>query len=255
MRDGPDKKPEAGFYAGGHHLAALPDRAEVGRKALERAITRVGETKGPTTRTVMVVDPSVSASLVQRLLGAASGWSVHQGRSFFAGRLGQQVVSDKLTIVDDPLVPRGLGSRHYDGEGIAARKLPILTAGRLDGFYLDTTYARKLGMKPTTGSGSNRLVTPGRRDLAAILADVGSALYVTGWLGGNSDGTTGDFSLGCRGHVVSNGVIGPSVGEMNVTGNLLALFRGLVEVGSDPWPYGATRVPTLVFDGVQFSGA
>ena len=110
-------------------------------------------------------------------------------------------------------------------------------------------------MAPTTGGSSNLIVAPGTRDLDAIVRDVDRAYLVTGWLGGNSDATTGDFSLGLRGHVVERGAIGAPVKEMNITGNLLTLFRGLIEVGSDPYPHSSLRAPTLVFDDVQFSGA
>ena len=84
--------------------------------------------------------------------------------------------------------------------------------------------------------------------------DEGDGVYVTSWLGGNSDSTTGDFSLGMRGHLIEKGKIGAPIGEMNVTGNLLELFGRLAEVGGDPWPFGSMSVPTLVFEGVQFSG-
>jgi PmbA protein len=133
--------------------------------------------------------------------------------------------------------------------------MPILADGALQNFYIDTYYGRKLEMAPTTGSASNRIVRPGERDLAAILADLDDGIYVTSWLGGNADGTTGDFSFGLRGHLIEGGQIGAPVGEMNITGNLLGLFSQLIEVGNDPWVYSRTLCPTLVFDGVQFSGA
>lgn len=120
--------------------------------------------------------------------------------------------------------------------------------------YVDTYYGRKLGMAPTTGSASNRIVALGDKNLAELLAEAGSGIYVTSWLGGNSDPTTGDFSLGLRGHLIENGKIGAPIGEMNVTGNLPALYRSLSAVGNDPYPYSSLRAPTLVFENVQFSG-
>ena len=107
----------------------------------------------------------------------------------------------------------------------------------------------------TTGSSSNRVIQLGTRDREAILGAVGNGIYVTSWLGGNSDDNTGDFSLGMRGHLIENGEIGAPVGEMNVTGNLPELFGRLAVVGNDPWEWSSTRCPTLVFEGVQFSGA
>ena len=109
-------------------------------------------------------------------------------------------------------------------------------------------------MAPTTGSPSNRVVAPGEQNLEELLSEVGEGIYVTSWLGGNADSTTGDFSLGLRGHVIENGKVGRPVGEMNVTGNLRDLFSRLEMVGNDPYPYSSTLSPSLVFSGVDFSG-
>ncbi len=125
----------------------------------------------------------------------------------------------------------------------------------LDNYYLSTYYAKKLGMDPTTGSGSNRVIGLGDKDLTALISEANGGIYVTGWLGGNADGTTGDFSFGIRGHLIENGEIGAPVSEMNATGNLLDLFGQLVAVGNDPWPFSSMKSPTLVFESVDFSGA
>ncbi len=254
LQDEGDKRPEGGFWAGGRHVADLPEAAFVAANAVQWASERVGATKGRTANTTMVVHPRAAGRLVGQLLAPASGRSVHQGRSTWQGRLGERVVSPKLEVIDDPLVVRGLGSRPYDDEGIAAKPMPLLRDGALQNYYLSTTYARKLEMAPTTGSASNQVITPGSRDLEALVGATARGYLVTGWLGGNMDSTTGDFSYGVRGFAIENGQRAGSVGEMNITGNLLALFGRLAEVGSDPWPYGSRRSPTLVFEGVQFSG-
>ncbi len=255
LRDEGDARPAGTYYVGARHLAGLPDPASVGASALGEATRRLGATQGPTRRTTMVVDPRAGGRLIGLLLGPASGSSFSQQRSFWASRLGTRVLAERLEIVDDPLIVRGHGSRYYDGEGISARRLPIVTAGALTNLYVDTYYGRKIERDPTTGSASNLVVTPGARDLAAIVADVEEGYLVTSWLGGNSDSTTGDFSLGLRGHTIADGRIGGPVQEMNITGNLIELFAHLAEVGNDPWPYTSTLVPTLTFEGVQFSGA
>jgi PmbA protein len=157
-------------------------------------------------------------------------------------------------VIDDPLRKRGLGSRPFDGEGIAAKKLSIVEAGVFRNLYVDTYYANKLGTRPTTGSSSNRVVAPGKRGRDALIKAAGKGIYVTSWLGGNMDSTTGDFSFGVRGHRIEGGELGAPVGEMNVTGNIVELFANLAEVGDDPWIYSSTLAPTLVFNGVQFSG-
>lgn len=254
--DGPDKKPEGGYWVGVRHLDDVPDLEGIAKEALRRATSRIGSTKGPSRKTTMIVDPTAGGRLVGRLLSAADARSIYQGRSFWAGTLGQKLLPEKLTITDDPFIPRGLGSRHFDGEGIAARQRVIIDEGVVSTLFADTYYGRKAGLEPTGAGTSNLVVKPGvDKGLEELCAEAGEGVYVTSWLGGNADGTTGDFSFGVRGHTVSGGVIGAPIGEMNVTGNLLDLFANLALVGNDPWPYRATRVPTLVFEGVDFSGA
>lgn len=254
VREGEDKRPEGSAHAVGRFLTGLPEPGGIATLALRRALDRLGSAKGPSARTTMVVDPEAAVSLIARALSPLGAASIQQGRSYLAGKLGQKVFGDKLTIVDDPLIVRGLGSRHFDGEGISARRMPLVDAGVVRNYYVDTYYGRKLGMPPTTGSASNRVVTLGSKPLAGLIADVGEGIYVTSWLGGNSDPTTGDFSLGLRGHHIKGGKIGAPIGEMNVTGNLAALFGKLVLLGDDPYPYSSLRAPTLVFEDVQFSG-
>lgn len=255
LRDQGDRRASDGFYAGGAHVADLPDAGQVGQVALSRALSRLDSEKGPTLKTVMVVDSRAAGQLIGRLMRPANARSVQQGRSFWAPLIGEQAFSNKLTIIDDPLIKRGLASRHYDSEGIAARALPIVENGVVRNIYVDTYYGRKADIAPTTGSASNQRVAPGDKSLEQLLADVGSGIYVTSWLGGNADATTGDFSLGLRGHIIDNGQVGRPVGEMNVTGNLKDLFAQLEMLGNDPYPYSSTLAPSLVFVDVDFSGA
>ena len=254
LRDAGDKRAEDGFYAGGAHVADLPDPGDVGEEALNRTLSRLESEKGPTVKTAMVVDSRAAASLIGRLTRPANARSVQQGRSFWSALMDEQAFSDKLTITDDPLIKRGMASRHYDSEGISARRIPIVEQGVVRNIYVDTYYGRKGGMQPTTGSASNSVVSPGEHSLEQLLAQVGDGIYVTSWLGGNADGTTGDFSLGLRGHIIENGRVGRPVGEMNVTGNLRDLFSRLEMLGNDPYPYSSTLAPSLVFADVDFSG-
>lgn len=257
LRDQGEKRAADGFWAGGPHVADLPDAQAVGETALQRALSRLDSEKGPTLKATMVVDSRAAGQLIGRLLRPATAASVQQGRSFWGSLVGQQAFSDKLTIIDDPLVKRGLASRHYDSEGISARVLPIVSEGVVRNLYIDTYYGRKGNMEPTTGSPSNLRIGLGDLTLEQLLDDVGEGVYVTSWLGGNADSTTGDFSLGLRGHMIEQGKVGRPVGEMNVTGNLRELFGRLVMVGNDAYPYSfsATLSPSLVFAGVDFSGS
>ena len=255
FKDQGHKRASSYFYAGAPQREDVPQPREIAERGLARVRARLGAKKGPTVKATMVVDPSVAGSLIGRLLRPAKASALQQGRSFWADYMDTTPFSNKLTIIDDPLLVRGLGSRLYDSEGIAAKPLTLVKNGRVENIYVDTYYGRKLKMAPTTGSSSNRIIKPGNRSLKELIAAAGTGIYVTSWLGGNSDGTTGEFSLGLRGHLIENGEIGAPVDEMNVTGDLETMFASLVEVGNDPWRYSSTRCPTLVFEGVDFSGA
>lgn len=255
LRGEGDARPDGSYGVAATHLGDLPGPEAVGAEALRRAVARLGSIQGPTRRTTMIVEPMNAGGLIRHLLTPATAEAVSQERSIYQGRLGQALVSEQLSITDDPLVRRGLGSRRFDREGIAARRLPIIERGRAANLYVDTYYGRKIRQAPTTGSTSNVVVATGDRDLAQLLSDAGEGVLVTAWIGGNSDPTRGEFSIGMRGHLIEGGQVGQAVGEMNVSGNLLSLFTGLAALGNDPWAFSTWRVPTLVFEAVQFSGA
>jgi PmbA protein len=254
VKDQDGRRPEEYFYAAGRHDSALPGVVEIGHRAGERAVRRLGTQKLPSAVLPMVVDNAVAGGLLGRLLGPMHAASLQQKRSFFEGKLGQPMGSALLDLTDDPLVVRGLASRLWDGEGIAARPMPLFEAGVLRNIYVDTYYGRKLGMRPTTGSGSNLRWKLGGKGQAELIADAGEGVFVTGFLGGNSNGTTGDFSLGVQGFRIRGGKVAEPVGEINIAGNHLELWKRLAAVGNDPYPFSSGRTPTLVFDGVQFAG-
>ncbi|MEE2829677.1 MAG: TldD/PmbA family protein [Myxococcota bacterium] len=254
IADGETKRPEAWRWVGGAYLDGLPSPEETGAEALRRVLARRGAEKVKSLKTTMVVDPEAASPLLGRILGAISASAVQQKRSFLAESRGKKIASSCLTLVDDPFRKRGLGSRLYDGEGIACRKRTVIEEGLLQMFYVDTYYGRKLGWDPTTGSSSNIVFEHGDKNLAEILGEVGEGIYVNSWLGGNADLTSGDFSFGLRGHVISGGKLADPISEMNVAGNYADLLGRLSLVGNDPVPWSTFRAPTLVFDGIQFAG-
>ena len=168
--------------------------------------------------------------------------------------MGKQVTASILDITDQPHLPRGLGSTSWDGEGMATKRRKVYDRGVLKTFFLDTYYGSKLGMEPTTGGPSNLVWKTGTRDAAEMVRGMDEGLFVTSFLGGNSNATTGDFSMGIKGFYVKGGKIVHPVSEMNIAGNHLELWNQLVEVGNDPWRYGTNRVPTLCFRDVSCSG-
>jgi PmbA protein len=254
VQDPDGRRPEDWDAAGGRFFSSVPPPEQVGRRAAERTLARLGSRKGESAVVTMVVESRAAGRLVGFLMGPLSAAALQQKRSFLDGKLGQELGSARLTIADDPLVPRGLGSRRWDGEGLAARRFPVFEGGVVRSYYVDTYYGRKLGMAPTTRGMSNLAWALGDRPRAALLADVGEGILVSGFLGGNSNSTTGDFSLGAQGFRIRGGQVAEPVGEMNVSGNHLDLWKRLVAVGDDPYPYSSARTPTLVFEGVQFAG-
>ncbi|MCA9492573.1 MAG: TldD/PmbA family protein [Myxococcales bacterium] len=255
VHDAGDRRSEDHAWAACRHLEDLPALAELGAEAARRAKERVGSQQGPTRRATMVVEPRAAGTLLRWLIAGAEGSALHLGRSFWLGRLGEPAVSEVLSLVDDPWLPRGLRSRVHDQEGLASAPRAVIEGGALRSPWLDTTYARKLGMAPTNGGPSNIVVRPGERGLDAIVGSVEDGVLVTDWVGGNVSESTGDFSVGLRGFALRDGVRGGPVGEMNASGNLLALFRSLVEVGDDPFQWSPMRSPSLVFEGAQLSGS
>ena len=254
LDEGDGRRPEGHRYVHARHLADLPAAATAAAEALERARARLGSDKGPSARTTMVVDREAGGQLLGRLQEALSAAAVQQNRSCLAEKKDRAIAPALLSATDDPHLRRGLSSRLYDGEGIAARPQAVIEEGVLRMFYVDTYYGRKLGWQPTGGSASNLVFALGDKGRDGLLSQAGEGYYLNGWLGGNADMTSGDFSFGLQGHRIEGGQMGEPVGEMNITGNYLDLLQNLVAVGDDPNPYSWLATPTLVFEGVEFSG-
>lgn len=248
------RRPEAYSWYSSTHLGDLPDLHTLPREAWERGAQRLGSGPMASGRYPMLLENHAVGRILGVLGGPLSGSELHQGRSCLAGKLGERIASDKLTILDEPLIPRGLGSRAWDGDGLRAIPRTIVENGVLRNYYINTYYSRKLKMPPTTGGRSNWVVPPGGRSREAILAELPHAIVVTGFLGGNSNGLTGDFSFGIQGLYLEYGVVKAHLSEMNVSGNLFELLGNYAEAANDVWTWGGMRSPSLLFDGVQFSG-
>lgn len=254
VKDADGRRPEDYAYAGTRFFGELPNVAATGRESTERALSRLGSKKGESAVMTMAIEARSAGRMLGFLMGPLSAASIQQKRSFLEGKSGQQIGSPLLTITDDPLIPKGFGSRLFDGEGISAKAMPVFSKGVLANYYVDTYYGKKLGIAPTTGGSSNLVWALGSKGQKELLADMKDGILVTSFLGGNSNGTTGDFSLGVQGFRVRGGVLAEPVGEMNISGNHLEFWKKLAAVGNDPYPYSSMRTPTLVFEGVQFAG-
>lgn len=245
------------------HRADLPDPADIGRSAGERAVKRLGPRQMPTTKGVVVYDPRVSTGLVGHLAGAANGAAVARGTSFLREKLGTAVFSSEIQISDDPLRKRGLSSRPFDGEGVAPEVLDLVLDGVLSNWILDSASARELGLVTNGraqrgGSGTspgttNLTLLPGAMSPADLIADAGNGLYVTELIGHGANIMTGDYSRGAAGFAIENGVLTHPVSEITIAGNLVDMFKGLRPADDLVYRFGV-NAPTVAVEGLTIAG-
>ena len=253
-QDKDGRRPQEYAYSAKRHFKDLPAPEKVGMEAKERVMSRMGSTKLNSAKMTMVLDHRAVARFLGNLQNPLSGRALQQKQSCFEGMQGKAIGSPLLSLTDNPHVLKGLGSRYYDDEGMAAKPMAVIENGVLKNFFIDTYYAKKLNTTPTTGSASNIDWKLGNQSREELLKNVSKGIYVTGFIGGNSNSTTGDFSLGIQGFYVESGKIVQPVSEMNISGNLTRFWHTLVAVGNDPFPYSPIQAPTLVFDQVEFAG-
>ena len=217
----------------------------IGTRALQRVLRKLGQKKVASGNYTMMVDTLVAGNLFSPMLGAIYGSALQQRN---------KVASDLFTLRDEPHTVGANGSRYFDSEGVATAPRAVFDRGVLKTYYIDTYNARKMDVEPTISSPSRLVLTPGTKDLDGLVADVQRGILVTGFNGGNSNSSTGDFSYGIEGFLIEDGKLTQPVNEMNVTGNMLTLWQSLVAVGNDPQPIRSWQIPSLVFEGVSFSG-
>lgn len=254
VQDKGDRRPADGAYAIAVLKRSLPGPEEIGKEAARRTLDLLGAKKVKTGTLPVVIENRNVARLFGGFLEAMLGYNIQQKRSFLAEKKNEKVAAEILTLIDDPFLESGLGSRLYDGDGFAAKKRKMIEDGVLKEFYIDWYYSRKLGWEPTTGSPSNLIIPQGKRSVREIMKDLGRGILITGFIGGNSNSTTGDASIGILGKLFENGEPVQSIAEMNIADNHLKFWQKLVEVADDPWPYSPFRTPSMVFKDVVVSG-
>jgi PmbA protein len=212
----------------------------------------------------VIYDPRVAGGIVRHLAGAINGAAVARGTTFLKNKLGEQIFSPSITIVDDALRRRGLRSKPFDGEGVATRRHAIVEKGVLKTWILDLCSARQLKME-TTGHASrgtssppspgttNLYLEPGAVDPKALMADIKSGFYITELIGFGVNGVTGDYSRGAGGFWIEDGQLAFPVSEVTVAGNLTDMFRNLTAADDLEFCYG-TDAPSLRIDGMTVAG-
>lgn len=246
------------------YRADLPDPEVIGRNAGERAVRRLNPRQIPTGRVTVVYDPRVAVSLVGHLAGAINGAAIARKTSFLRDRLGKPLFPSAIRITDDPLRPRGQGSRPFDGEGVAGAALDIIADGVLQTWLLDSATARELGLatngraarhggNPSPGS-TNLTLLPGSETPGAMIAAIDHGLYVTELIGHGVNMNNGDYSRGAAGFLIDKGEIGHPVSEVTIAGNLIDMFRVLRAADDLVYRY-ATNAPTVAIEGMTVAGS
>jgi PmbA protein len=236
------------WFEGGRTRAALPEPELLAKTAAHRVTRLIGARKVETQKVPVVLEPPVTASLLLGLLAdSISGQAIARKQSFLVDKLGTKVAGDLVTVVDDGLLAGGLGTAPFDSEGVPHRKVPVIEAGVLKGYLLDTYYARKLSLLSTGNAGgpTNLFWAAGESPPERILASVDRGLLLTGTIGFGTDPTTGDISIGAFGLWIEDGAPAFPVAEITISANLADLLTGVEMVGNDLRFRGFANGPTV----------
>src|ERR1700691_2275379 len=246
-------------------LSKLESPEQVGRVAAERTLRRLGARKAKTAQVTIIFDPMVATSILEHIFEGINGDSVYRGASFLAGKLGQKIAGDNVTIIDDGTIPGGFGTSPFDGEGVPTRRTVVIENGVLSSYLMNTYTAKKLGLK-TTGNASrglagtpgigpgNYFLQPGTRTPKQLISETKEGLYVTEFLCHGANLVTGDYSRGASGLWISGGEFAYPVEEITVAGNLKEIFFNISEIANDLEFRGSTAAPTIRVDGLTVGG-
>jgi PmbA protein len=253
------------WYTTARFAARLETPEQVGRRAAERALRRLNPRKAATQKVPVIFEPRTAQNLLGDLFDAVNGGSIYRHASFLAGKLGEKIASEALTVIDDATIPGLLGSSPFDDEGVASRRTVVIDRGVLKSYLLNTYTARKLGLK-TTGNASRGLagnagVGPGNFFIAAgdkseneLISGVRQGLYVTELIGASANTVTGDYSSGTAGLWIENGELAYPVSEITIAGNFKQMLMDLQQAASNLEFRGSIASPSLLIGEMTISG-
>ena len=246
-------------------FAGLEDPETVGRTAAQRTLRRLGARKVETQKAPVIFEPRMARSLLDNLFDAVEGRAIYRQASFLAGRLGERVAGERITVIDDGTIPRLFGSQPFDDEGVPTRRTPVIERGVLKNYLLNTYSARKLGMKTTgnasrgiTGNASighgNFFLEPGEKSPEEILRTVRNGFLVTELIGSGVNTVTGDYSRGAVGIWIRGGELAFPVSEVTIASTLQEMLTGIAEIGNDLEFRGSISAPTLMIGEMTVAG-
>jgi len=259
------KKRRGNWWTASRFLAELEDAESVGRRAAERTVAKLGARKIETCEVPVVFDPDAGRAIAGMIFSVANGSSFYRKSSYLVEREGTQVASKLVTIVDDPHLPRGPGSKPYDGDGIATRKNLVVDAGKLTTVLCDNYTARKLGRSSTGSAGrgiggnpspttSNLIMQPGTMSRDELIRSTGRGLYVDSMMGFGFNPITGDFSRGASGFWIEDGQIAYPVSEVTISRNLDELLQDIDALANDTDSRSSTMVPSFRVASMTVAG-
>ncbi len=245
------------WYETARDPAGLPAPEVVGRKAGERAVARLKARKIATTQAPVLFEAGVAPSLLGHFVSAVSGGSLYRKSSFLLDSLGKTVFAPCVQIADLPLLPKGLASGAFDEEGVATQARDIVKDGVVQGYFLASYSARKLGMETTGNAGGNHnlILKDTGEDFTALLKKMGRGLLVTELMGHGINAVTGDYSRGAAGFWVENGELAYPVQEITIAGNLKDIYRHIVGIGSDVSLRSSRQCGSILIDGMTIAGS
>lgn len=244
------------WYDSARSAGDFMDAAQLGRKAGERTVARLGARRLSTRDCPVLFVPDVARGLIGSFLSAVSGGALYRRTSFLVDHVGKSVFPNWMQIVERPRIPRGHGSTAFDSEGVATRDSDLITDGVLARYILGSYSARKLGLQSTGNAGGvhNVVVKPGSDDLAGLLKRMHTGLLVTELMGQGVSLLTGDYSRGASGFWVENGEIAYAVEEITIAANLRDMFANIAAVGSDVDPRSHILCGSILLDRMTVAG-
>ena len=243
----------------------LEDPETVGRKAAARALRRLGAVKVETQRAPVIFEPRTARSLLNNIFDAVDGRAIYRNASFLAGKLGEKIADERITLIDDGTIPGLFGSSPFDDEGVPTRRTPVIERGVLKNYLLNTYTARKLDMK-TTGNASrgitgnagighgNFFLEAGKLSQEEIIRSVKNGFFVTELIGSGVNIVTGDYSRGAVGMWIKDGELAFPVSEVTIASTLPEMLNGIAEIGSDLEFLSSVSAPTIMLGEMTVAG-
>jgi PmbA protein len=262
----PDGKMQRDYWYSMQRSLHLLDSPEaVGQEAARRTLRRLGARRVATQRVPLVFAPETAKSILAAVLSAVNGNAIYRSSSFLAGKLGETVGGENITVIDDGTTPGGFGTAPFDDEGLPTRRKTVLDRGKLSSYLLNTYAARKLGLQSTGNAArglagnpgigpGNFYLAPGEQSPEQILAGVSQGLYVTEFIGHGVNIVTGDLSYGASGLWIENGEFAYPAEEITIAGNLKEMLHHVAEIGNDLVFRGALACPTIRIEGMTIAG-